>query len=209
MYVSVVRRGANHRRRLGRDSSKDLHRKPEDEYSKSTAHLSFRKKVWLTLDDPNFSRTAKRISMFIMVIIALSVINFIVGTEITPRCGWRSTGSAPDDVTYECGDSKLSDTGVSSDVLNALETICIMVFSVEYVLRILTCTTSMSLASFLFAPMNAIDLVAILPYYLDLVLAAASTAWSGAALRRRPRQGPSAAPAPPRGAPAGTGPRQA
>ena len=80
-------------------------------------------------------------------------------------------------------------------------------FSVEYVLRILTCTTSMSLASFLFAPMNAVDLVAILPYYLDLVLAAANAAWSGAALRRRPRQGPSAAPAPPRGAPAGTGPR--
>ena len=93
--------------------------------------------------------------------------------EITPRCGWLSYGSAPDDVAYECGDGKLSDTGVSAEVLNALETICIMVFTVEYVLRILTCTTSMSLVSFIFAPMNVIDLVAILPYYLDLILAAA------------------------------------
>ena len=125
------------------------------------------------MDDPNSSRPAKYISMFVMVIIALSVINFIVGTEITPRCGWISYGSAPDDVAYECGDGKLSTTGVSADVLNALETLCIMVFSVEYVLRILTCTTSMSLVSFIFAPMNVVDLVAILPYYLDLILAAA------------------------------------
>ena len=125
------------------------------------------------MDDPNSSRPAKYISMFVMLIIALSVINFIVGTEITPRCGWLSYGSAPDDVAYECGDGKLSDTGVSAEVLNALETICIMVFTVEYVLRILTCTTSMSLVSFIFAPMNVIDLVAILPYYLDLILAAA------------------------------------
>ena len=125
------------------------------------------------MDDPNSSRPAKYISMFVMVIIALSVTNFIVGTEITPRCGWISKGSAPDDVDYECGDGKLSDTGVSADVLNALETVCIMVFTVEYVLRILTCTTSMSLVSFIFAPMNVIDLVAILPYYLDLILAAA------------------------------------
>ena len=125
------------------------------------------------MDDPNSSRPAKYISMFVMVIIALSVINFIVGTEITPRCGWVSSGSAPDDVAYECGDGKLSGTGVSKDVLNALETVCIMVFTVEYVLRIITCTTSMSLVSFIFAPMNIIDFVAIVPYYLDLILAAA------------------------------------
>lgn len=134
------------------------------------------------MDDPNSSRPAKYISMFVMVIIALSVINFIVGTEITPRCGWVSSGSAPDDVAYECGDGKLSGTGVSKDVLNALETVCIMVFTVEYVLRIITCTTSMSLVSFIFAPMNIIDFVAIVPYYLDLILAAAKVSVSVEAL---------------------------
>jgi hypothetical protein len=173
MYVAVVRRGASNRRsgRLGRQATV---RKHEDEYAKHAARkLSLRGKVWCLMDDPNSSRPAKYISMFVMVIIALSVINFIVGTEITPRCGWVSSGSAPDDVAYECGDGKLSGTGVSKDVLNALETVCIMVFTVEYVLRILTCTTSMSLVSFIFAPMNIIDFVAIVPYYLDLILAAA------------------------------------
>ena len=169
--IVITRRAVSHRRRLGRQAS---NRKPEEEFAPIDKNLSFRKKVWLTLDDPNFSKMAKYISMFVMIIIALSVVNFIVGTEITPQCSWVSSGSAPDDVAYECGAGKLSDTDVSSDVLNVLETICIMVFSVEYVLRILTCTTSMSLVSFICMPMNVIDLIAILPYYLDLILAAAS-----------------------------------
>ena len=52
--------------------------------------------------------------------------------------------------------SRLSDSGVSADVLHTLETVCIMVFTVEYVLRILTCTTVMPLGRFLRAPMNVI-----------------------------------------------------
>ena len=91
-----------------------------------------------------------------MIIIALSVVNFIVGTEVTPRCAWVSLGSAPDEVAYECGESRLSESGVSADVLHTLETVCIMVFTVEYVLRILTCTTAMPLGRFLRAPMNVI-----------------------------------------------------
>lgn len=55
------------------------------------------------MDDPNSSRPAKYVSMFIMLIIALSVVNFIVGTEVTPRCAWLSLGAAPDEVAYECG----------------------------------------------------------------------------------------------------------
>ena len=109
------------------------------------------------MDDPNSSRPAKYVSMFIMLIIALSVVNFIVGTEVTPRCAWLSLGAAPDEVAYECGGSRLSESGASADALHTLETVCIMVFTVEYVLRILTCTTAMPLARFLRAPMNAID----------------------------------------------------
>ena len=109
------------------------------------------------MDDPNSSRPAKYVSMFIMLIIALSVVNFIVGTEVTPRCAWLSLGAAPDEVAYECGESRLSESGASADALHTLETVCIMVFTVEYVLRILTCTTAMPLARFLRAPMNAMD----------------------------------------------------
>ena len=117
---------------------------------------SLRYRIWLTLDDPSHSRMARYSSTFVMVVIAVSVINFIVGTEVTPRCAWVSLGSAPDEVAYECGESRLSESGVSADVLHTLETVCIMVFTVEYVLRILTCTTAMPLGRFLRAPMNVI-----------------------------------------------------
>ena len=154
MYISTVRRGVENRRR----TATHLHiTRPDDEFSKLPARkLSFRGRVWTLMDDPNSSRPAKYISMFIMLIIALSVVNFIVGTEVTPRCAWVSLGSAPDEVAYECGESRLSESGVSADVLHTLETVCIMVFTVEYVLRILTCTTAMPLGRFLRAPMNVI-----------------------------------------------------
>ena len=71
-----------------------------------------------------------------------------------------------------CGAGKLSDSGSPlAEFLNGLETFCIMVFTVEYVLRILTCTTKMRIHHFVLAPMNVIGLIAILPWYLDLVLA--------------------------------------
>lgn len=114
---------------------------------------------------------ARYSSTFVMVVIAVSVINFIVGTERFPKCAFRPAGFSPE-VAYMCGAGKLSDSGSPlAEFLNGLETFCIMVFTVEYVLRILTCTTKMRIRHFVLAPMNVIDLIAILPWYLDLVLA--------------------------------------
>ena len=132
---------------------------------------SLRYRIWLTLDDPSHSRMARYSSTFVIVVIAVSVINFIVGTERFPKCAFSPAGFSPE-VAYMCGAGKLSDSGSPlAEFLNGLETFCIMVFTVEYVLRILTCTTKMRIHHFVLAPMNVIDLIAILPWYLDLVLA--------------------------------------
>jgi len=63
-------------------------------------------------------------------------------------------------------------------IFNAFDFFSVMVFTIEYILRIWSCTTDERFSSpvrgrlrFLFTPMALIDLVAILPFYLPLVVA--------------------------------------
>ena len=52
-------------------------------------------------------------------------------------------------------------------ILDLLDVICVCVFSVEFSLRLIVCP---SLTSFVKNPMNIIDLLSILPFYLTILL---------------------------------------
>jgi len=128
--------------------------------------------LWTLLDDPSSSRFAKWLSSIIMMIIGLSVISFTLESlpaDCVVRDEWieligedgetiRTRSTSP---KYLCKDHE-----PDRSPFFEIETFCIMVFSVEFVLRLLSCPAGPGILRFIVAPMNIIDLAAILPWYI-------------------------------------------
>lgn len=100
-------------------------------------------KVFRTLEDPSYSILAQVCSYVIMFFVILSTITFLVG-------------SLPE--YWEDG----------SETLTIIEWIVIVTFTVEYLLRALTCWTYYKPWIWFIKPLNLIDLVAIIPFYIEI-----------------------------------------
>lgn len=111
----------------------------------STKNQGFREKLWMTLDDPGSSRLAGTITLFLLFLILLSTTNFCL--ETLPY--------------FYSPDNKCDNTWCY------LEIICISCFTVEIMLRIYSCP---SLKSYFQDSMNMIDIIAVVPFYLELML---------------------------------------
>jgi hypothetical protein len=139
--------------------------------------------IWLTLEDPGSSPIAQLISFGVLITIFTSIVNFSVGS--VANCQWScasagevaiamSDSEHPNGCAFSagatrtCSPSRVEDSAASQLV----ELVCIIIFTAEYVLRVLTCTTAMPLCTFFLAPMNLIDLIAILPWYIIAILTA-------------------------------------
>lgn len=108
--------------------------------SNGTIRFTSRQHVDKTLNDHTFSPLASIISNIILVAIVVSTLSFIIGTE----------------------------PGLEgSPWLDQLEVVVVIMFTSEYVTRFLV--TFESRCSFVLAPMNIVDLLAILPWYIELV----------------------------------------
>mmetsp|Transcript_24479 Transcript_24479/g.68072 ORF Transcript_24479/g.68072 Transcript_24479/m.68072 type:complete len:592 (-) Transcript_24479:903-2678(-) len=121
--------------------------------SDSTGRVDqLRNAVWRTLEDPSYSRLAQYITIFVMIVILVSTAAFIAQT--LPM--------------FQSADQE-----DMTSAWYALETACIIVFTVEFALRLL-CAPARLLSfrplnlSFFLDFMNMIDLVAIIPYYVEL-----------------------------------------
>eukprot|EP00471_Norrisiella_sphaerica_P004424 CAMPEP_0184483106 /NCGR_PEP_ID=MMETSP0113_2-20130426/4720_1 /TAXON_ID=91329 /ORGANISM="Norrisiella sphaerica, Strain BC52" /LENGTH=506 /DNA_ID=CAMNT_0026863287 /DNA_START=174 /DNA_END=1694 /DNA_ORIENTATION=+ len=83
--------------------------------------LNWQSMMFMIMEDPSFSALAKAFSIFILVMILLSCIAFIV--ESLPRYSYPHYGEKPGD---------------HPPAFHIIELVCLAVFAVEYVLRLLT-----------------------------------------------------------------------
>ncbi|GAB9473148.1 hypothetical protein Gpo141_00010305 [Globisporangium polare] len=102
---------------------------------------TMRGRLWLLLDDPQSSQMAHYLSVFIFGFVTISTIVFIAQTE--------------------------DGLAVYARELNLIETICATTFSIELLLRVLACP---SRTTFFRNYANWIDILAILPFYLERIL---------------------------------------
>lgn len=122
--------------------------------------------LWKILDDPTYSKPAQVISFFMMFVIVLSV--FCFALESMKDCKWEEVPEDPDDpdnqeMVFMRKCWEVDDGGV----FELIETICIIIFTVEYLLRM--CCTPFKRLQYVTQVMNIVDVIAIVPFYLDLL----------------------------------------
>ena len=137
---------------------------------------SLPQKLFLILEDPNYNCTAQLVSIVILLLIVLGCITYVMESMrafqyVPDRC------DRFDPRPGECEPR-------AKAIFFRIEAVCIGVFTVEYVLRIVLvgivpekCWNPKSkkersglrrLRAYALQPMNVVDLVAILPFYIGL-----------------------------------------
>ena len=148
---------------------------------------SLRARIFLTLEDPTSSVTAKVISGFILSVIILSICTYCAGTMLVYAGPDGRPGTCPEpslggylvegDRVVACDPFALDGNATASAGCTPcsfpdaawwarLEMLCAIVFSIEYVSRLLCCPTA-RLPSWVVEPLNVLDLVSIAPWYLE------------------------------------------
>uniref|UniRef100_A0A671QGJ9 Potassium voltage-gated channel, delayed-rectifier, subfamily S, member 3b n=1 Tax=Sinocyclocheilus anshuiensis TaxID=1608454 RepID=A0A671QGJ9_9TELE len=102
-----------------------------------------RKFMWQTLEDPNHSKCSKGVAAVSVLVILTSIVTMCIHSMPEFRYVTDSEHS----------------------VLDSLELICIIFFSVEFVLRVIAAPQPLR---FLGNPLNMIDMASILPFYVTL-----------------------------------------
>ena len=131
-----------------------------------------RVQVWTTFDDPSSSRTAKALSTLVLVVIFTSIINFAIGTS--PDVCEYQPGYSGDD-SRVCMKERIEEKVSTQNI----ETVCILIFSVEYIIRLACVGAVKPVREFLLDPLNMLDLVAILPWYVMTISKAVSGGGGG------------------------------
>jgi hypothetical protein len=126
---------------------------PDSEFTAETATglLKVRRDIWLLLDDPTSSITARLVSLIIVLVILLSTVSFCVETVQGIHNRYDS-------------------------IFRGLEMWCVLFFTAEFFLRI-TCTPSPR--TFFLNTLNVVDLLAITPFYIEALVEASTTADAG------------------------------
>ncbi|EDO35924.1 predicted protein, partial [Nematostella vectensis] len=138
---------------------------PEEKVLPKNQYLRY---VWETLEYPEYSKLAKFLAIFSVVVIVLSLIIFCVETlpefmpqEVTKPKNATADWKPPKD-PYE-------------ETWFQLNTFVIVWFTAEYILRLICSPEKLK---FLLAALNIIDLLSILPYYVQLALDSGSSSIS-------------------------------
>ena len=125
---------------------------------------TFRSYFWDVLEYPETSKTAQAIAFTSMLFVCLSTVTFIVESNLE-----HDSEILVENVGFL--NSTLMSENETKTILKTMQTIdklAITFFTMEYVLRLLLCPNK---CKFFFDKMNLIDLIAIIPFYISLLLA--------------------------------------
>ena len=110
-----------------------------------------RQTIFMLLDEPESGLLATIISLGVLFLIVASSTCFVVETMESVRAN-------PEMV----------------DIMHTIEIACIITFSAEYLLRVVTCSQrpreDRSVIKYLLKPMVLVDLVSIAPFYIELII---------------------------------------
>lgn len=120
-------------------------------WPRSDGGCGLRGRIWLTFNDPESCVAAQIIAAWVMVLIVVATAAFVL--ESLPQF-------------HIDGGPELE----RPDFWDGLETAVVLQFSVEYLARLLTCPGGPAdVVAWVFEPMNVVDLVAIAPWYLEIL----------------------------------------
>uniref|UniRef100_A0AAV2L448 Uncharacterized protein n=1 Tax=Knipowitschia caucasica TaxID=637954 RepID=A0AAV2L448_KNICA len=119
----------------------------------------FQRQVWLLFEHPESSSTARGIAIVSVMVILISIVIFCLETlpqlKEDPRGRMETVGNIT--VYYK--------PNILTDPFFIIETLCIIWFSFELIVRFLACPSK---PAFFKNMMNTIDIVAIIPYFITL-----------------------------------------
>ncbi|KAM6924641.1 A-type voltage-gated potassium channel KCND3 isoform 1-T2 [Xenentodon cancila] len=135
-----------------RENAERLMDDQEDNKDAKLPNMTFRETMWRAFENPHTSTMALVFYYVTGFFIAVSVITNVV--ETVP------CGSAPDQKEVPCGERY-------TVAFFCMDTACVMIFTVEYLMRLFAAPNRYR---FMRSVMSIIDVVAILPYYIGLVM---------------------------------------
>ena len=122
--------------------------------------------LFIFLDEPASSIPATIFSLFILVLIVASSFSFLADSHPVVRC----------DTEEFCAEweTTVEDAKAWQDMFHLIEYVAIIVFTIEYVLRIGLCTfrprKNRSFCKYFMKGLNVVDLLAILPFWVERVV---------------------------------------
>ncbi|XP_061543501.1 potassium voltage-gated channel subfamily A member 3-like [Phycodurus eques] len=136
----------------------------------------FQKQIWLLFEYPESSGPARGIAIVSVLVILISIAIFCTETlpEFRDERDRRCAQLAPDSNATAGGPS--SATSPFADPFFVVETLCIVWFSFELLVRLFACPSKTSFSRNI---MNVIDVVAIVPYFITLGTELAETESGG------------------------------
>ncbi|XP_055329592.1 potassium voltage-gated channel subfamily A member 2-like [Paramacrobiotus metropolitanus] len=138
----------------------------EQEKPKPQPANRLQRAVWDFVEHPQSSAAAKFFAVLSMLVIVTSIVIFCLETlpqfeEPANRTNYVPSNRSALAVSVSRGYAQFREP------LFILETVCIAWFTLEFILRLAACPDK---RHFLKQPLNIIDMIAILPYYVDLVV---------------------------------------
>ncbi|XP_061689428.1 potassium voltage-gated channel subfamily A member 3-like [Syngnathoides biaculeatus] len=138
----------------------------------------FQKQIWLLFEYPESSGPARGIAIVSVLVILISIVIFCMETlpEFRDERDLQSAQRTRDSNVTGGGSSPAASP--FTDPFFVIETLCIIWFSLELLVRFLSCPSKTSFSKNI---MNVIDVVAIIPYFITLgtELAEAETTGGG------------------------------
>ncbi|XP_067095993.1 potassium voltage-gated channel subfamily D member 3 [Osmerus mordax] len=135
-----------------RENAERLQDDQEDNKDSKLPNMTIRETMWRVFENPHTSTMALVFYYVTGFFIAISVITNVV--ETVP------CGASPNQKDVTCGESY-------TVAFFCMDTACVMIFTVEYLMRLFAAP---SRYRFMHSVMSIIDVVAILPYYIGLVM---------------------------------------